>query len=194
MKKLVLTLGICFLSVIAFAQQNNLSDYTGTFKFSAAPFEKIVVTLEEGVLIADAEGVGTGKISATDVKDEFSEPNNQALLKFIRDEKGNITKLEVNAQGMSLVGLKEAADLTVYVGEYALKENSSIDKFVVVIKEGVLSVDTNAGSSDLAATNEKDIFQLKSVDGKIGFTRDSSGKVTGVNILAMGLSLEGTKK
>lgn len=194
MKKLLTTFGLLLISIVTFAQNNNLGEYTGSFKFSAAPFEKIIITLEDGVLVADAEGVGKGKISATDVKDEFSEPNNQALLKFIRDANGNITKLEVNAQGMSLSGLKEAPDFSVYVGEYALKENNSIDKFVVVIREGILSVDTNIGSSDLAATNEKDIFQLKSVDGKVGFTRDSSGKVIGVNVIAMGISLEGSKK
>ena len=194
MKKLLTTFGLFLISIVTFAQNNNLGEYTGSFKFSAAPFEKIIITLEDGVLVADAEGVGKGEISATDVKDEFSEPNNQALLKFIRDANGNITKLEVNAQGMSLSGLKEAPDFNIYVGEYALKENNSIDKFVVVIREGILSVDTNIGSSDLAATNEKDIFQLKSVDGKVGFTRDSSGKVIGVNVIAMGISLEGNKK
>jgi hypothetical protein len=194
MKKLLLTFGICVLSLISFAQQKNLQEYAGTFKFSSAPFEKITITLEDAILLADAEGIGKGEINATDKPDEFGEPNNQAILKFGRDGNGKIFKLEVSAQGMTFLGEKMAADLNSYVGEYALKENSSLDKFVVVLKDGILSVDTNIGSSDLVPTDDADIFQLKSVDGKVGFTRDSSGKIVSVNVIAMGILLEGTKK
>lgn len=194
MKKLLVLFGAVLFAQVLFAQDNNLSDYVGTYKFQGAPFNKIVVTLEDGSLVADAEGVGKGKISASDAKDVFGEPNYQAILKFVRDGAGNVAKLSVKADGVDAEGLREGPDFSVYVGEYVMEQNSSVDGVKVLFSNGTLSIDTSVGSSVLKPTKDADIFILEAVDGKAGFTRDENGKVKGISIMAMGTSLEGKKK
>ena len=79
MKKLSFFTIFLFSCFIIFAQKPPKSDFVGNFKIVGAPFTKLIITLENGVLMADAEGVGKGEIFETSANDEFKEPNNDAL-------------------------------------------------------------------------------------------------------------------
>ena len=63
MKKLVLVLAGLIICTYSWSQQLPAkSEFVGTFKMISGPVEKLVVTLENKVLMAEAEGVGKGEV------------------------------------------------------------------------------------------------------------------------------------
>lgn len=173
----------------------NLNDYAGVFNFEDAPFDYIEITVDGDDLIAEADMLGAGEIYPTDVADEFSEPNYQALLQFLRADNGEVNSLQVSAEGSIWVGEKEVKFESEYVGEYVFADNDYLSEIsVVAASDGGLSIITNIGNSNLEPSNEKDIFELTAVDGKLGFDRDANGKVVGLKIIAMGALFEAQKK
>lgn len=194
MKKLFLFLTIFSVSFVSKAQQRDLSHYVGVFKFTDAPFSKLIVTQEGSSLVADAEGVGKGEITATNVADEFGEPNYQALIKFLRDGSGKVHKVRVTAGGDEFEGSLVKPSLDEYVGKYSLKDSPDVSEVEVNIQGGVLFVNASVGSTSLSSTNKKDVFMFDATDGGIAFERDTNGKVIGVEIVFSGQTIKGQKK
>ena len=173
----------------------DLNDYVGVYQFESAPFDYIEITLDGKELVAEASNLGAGEINPTDVEDEFGEPNYQALLKFLRNDNGTVDQVQVSGQGSVWMGRKKVDTMAEYAGVYEMKDKDFFEKVTIKYNNGVLSVETDKGNSDLNASSEKDIFLLRAVDGKIGFLRDNNtGNVIGLTIMAMGTSLEAVKK
>lgn len=194
MKKLLILTGILIFSFALKAQEAKPRDFAGVYKFQNAPFERVVITDENGVLTAEAEGVGKGEISATNVADEFSEPNHQALLKFIREGSGKVVRLVVEANGSSFEGTKEMASLDEYAGKYSLEGNAEVTEVSITVQGGALYIEAAIGGSGLTATEIKDSFQLAQASGGVVFKRDGNGKVTGIEIDYSGAVFKGTRK
>lgn len=194
MKKLLILTGFLIFSFTLKAQEAKPQDFTGVYKFQSAPFDKVVITYENGVLIAEAEGVGKGEITATRVKDEFSEPNYQALLKFKRDASGVVVGLAVEANGDSYEGIKEIASLNEYAGKYSLEGSAEVTEVSITVQGGSLYIEAAIGGSGLTATEVKDSFQLAQAVGGVVFKRDENGKVTGIEIDYSGTTFKGTRK
>lgn len=194
MKKLLILTAFLSFSFALSAQQAKPQDFTGVYKFQGAPFEKIVITYENGIFTADAEGVGKGEITATNVTDEFSEPNYQALLKFVRDEAGKVIRLAVNVNGSSFEGLKETAALEEYAGKYSLEGSGEVSEVSILVQNGALYIDSSIGGSGLQATDVKDSYQMAAATGGVVFKRDGTGKVTGIEIEYSGTTFKGTRK
>lgn len=83
------------------------TDYVGKFTFSDAPFQYIVVSTENGSLLADAEGMGKAELAKTSILNEFTEPNYNSQIVFNRNEAGTVTSMSIFAQGQEMVGTKE---------------------------------------------------------------------------------------
>lgn len=101
-----------------------------------------------------------------------------------------------------LVGLTTAAsaqttptDSTVnqILGRYKFAEGSPVAEVTVVLENGVLMMNSAAGSSTLEKSGE-DVYIITQFQGTAKFTRNDSKVVTGVTILAMGYELVGTKE
>lgn len=193
MKKLLLSSALFLFSIAVFAQSKKLGDYSGKFKMAGAPFESLVVTVEGESLMADAPGVGKGEIFKTDQADAFKEPNNDALIVFKRNDAGVVVELVIQVQGSELLGKKEIADQSEFVGKFVFEEGSPIPNVNVLIKDGLLFGDTEQGGAELRPTNKKDIFDVIGYDGTAEFSRDSTGKVTVVILNVQGMSMKGNK-
>lgn len=190
MKKLLLFL--VFLPGFVFSQDKPLKDYQGIYFFDDAPFRWVKVEFVDGKLFAEAEDIGKGEVSSTNVEDEFSEPQNQALLKFLRNDSNLVTKLVINAQGMAWNGAKN--NLQAYVGNYSIKDNERLKSVTIELNNGILSIITDLGNSNLSTTDQANLFLIDAVDGNVKFVLDDNGQVSGIRIEAMGDVLEGDKK
>ncbi len=194
MKKLLILSAILLFSFCLRAQSASLKEFVGVYTFQNAPFDRLVITHENGVLTADAEGVGKGEIAATSVADEFSEPNYQALLSFKRDGSGKITGLVVEAMGDRFEGTREVAGLEEYAGTYSLEGSAEVTEVIISVQNGVLYIEASIGGAGLMATDVKDSFQLGQDMGGVLFKRDAAGKVNGIEVDYSGNTFKGSRK
>ncbi|MDP1972857.1 MAG: hypothetical protein Q8J87_07775, partial [Sediminibacterium sp.] len=72
-------------------------------------------------------------------------------------------------------------------------EGSPVAEVTVVLENGVLMMNSQAGSSTLEKSAE-DVYVITQFQGTAKFTRNENKKVIGVTILAMGYELVGTKE
>src|SRR5574343_1969881 len=79
------------------------------------------------------------------------------------------------------------------LGKYKFAEGSPVEEVTVELENGVLVMNSAAGSSTLEKSGE-DIYVITQFQGTAKFTRNESKVVTGVTILAMGYELVGTKE
>lgn len=79
------------------------------------------------------------------------------------------------------------------LGKYKFAEGSPVAEVTVVLENGVLMMNSQAGSSTLEKSAE-DVYVITQFQGTAKFTRDENKKVIGVTILAMGYELVGTKE
>ncbi len=194
MKKLLILSAFLLFSFSLRAQSDSLKEFVGVYTFQNAPFDRVVITHENGVLTADAEGVGKGEIAATHVADEFSEPNYQALLTFKRDGSGKITGLVIEARGDRFEGVKEVVGLEEYAGTYSLEGSAEVTEVVISVRDGALYIEASIGGSFLMTTDVKDSFQLGQVMGGVLFKRDAAGKVNGIEVDYSGNIFKGSRK
>jgi hypothetical protein len=193
MKKLLFSVLIIISASRLFAQ-NSLADVVGNYKFDGAPFEKIVISISGSSVIAEAEGVGKGEIFPTKTKDEYTEPNNNAVLVFNRDANGTVISLTVKVQGNELKGMRESAAYTPYLGKYKFAVDSAIPSMLVSLKNGQLFGETDQGSAVLKPTAKKDVFEIIGYDGSVEFFRDSNGNMTKVVLRVNDIVLDGEKQ
>lgn len=194
MKKLFVFVFILTLPLFITAQTANLTDYVGSYKFEGAPFEKIIVSMEGATLLAEAEGVGKGEIFASKNKDEFTEPNNNAVLMFNRDSNGQVIALIVKVQGTELKGAKEGDAKSEYLGKYKFAADSAVPSMTVSLKDGELFGETDQGSAVLKPTGKKDVFSVVGYDGSAEFIRDSAGKISKVILKVQDMVMNGEKQ
>jgi hypothetical protein len=193
MKKLSLV--VCFLvfGLNVFAQSVSLNDYVGIFKIEGAPFESLVISLENGVLMAEAEGVGKGELLKTDKEDEFKEPNNDALIVFIRGENKTVKEVLIKVQGTELSGIKKMPAENEYLGKYKFDGGSEIANLTVELRNGKLYGDTEQGGAELKPTSKKDEYEIVGYGGSVVFGRSAEGKVETVILNVQGITLKGKR-
>jgi hypothetical protein len=81
---------------------------------------------------------------------------------------------------------------TQILGKYTFGEGSPVAEVTVVLENGVLMMNSTAGSSTLEKTGT-DVYTITQFQGTATFKRGDNNKVVGVTILAMGYELVGTK-
>ncbi len=194
MKKLFVIVLFLTFPLFVSAQNGNLLDYSGAYKFEGAPFDKIIVSVEGTTLFAEAEGVGKGEILASKNKDEFTEPNNNAVLVFNRDGSGQVISMTLKVQGSELKGVKEGDAKSEYLGKYKFADDSALSSMTVSLKDGELFGETDQGSAALKTTAKKDLFSVVGYDGSAEFIRDSAGKVSKVILKVQDMLLNGEKQ
>lgn len=79
------------------------------------------------------------------------------------------------------------------LGKYKFADGSPVAEVTVALENGVLVMNSAAGSSTLEKSGE-DVYVITQFQGTAKFTRNESKVVTGVTILAMGYELVGTKE
>lgn len=88
-----------------------------------------------------------------------------------------------------------AADtlLRQYLGKYSFPDGSVVAEVTVTLDSGILTMTSTAGISPLEKQSD-DLFTIIQFQGTAKFNRDSTRKVIGVSIDAMGYQLEGKKE
>lgn len=79
------------------------------------------------------------------------------------------------------------------LGKYKFADGSPVAEVTVALENGVLVMNSPAGSSTLEKSGE-DVYVITQFQGTAKFTRNENKVVTGVTILAMGYELVGTKE
>jgi hypothetical protein len=194
MKKLLFLTLILVSTITGFAQKAPKTDYIGVYKLSGAPFEKITLTVENGNLVAEAEGVGKSELKDTDANDEFKEPTNDATLVFKRNAGNVVEKIIIKVQGMELIGEKIMAQENAYVGKYQFEEGSPITEVTVVLKDGKLYGETEQGTAELKPTDKAEEFEIVGYGGTCVFTKDAAGKAKGLAMSVQGMTMKGSRK
>ena len=194
MKKMFLSfLMMSFITTI-FAQDANLQQYTGKYKFpDGSVVTEINVTIEGGVLTSNSSA-GSSSLEKLGV-DTFSVVSFQGTAVFKRDGNKKIIGVVVDVMGYHLEGTKdngEDALLQQYIGKYKFPEGSVVTEINVTIEGGVLTSNSSAGASVLEKLGV-DTFSVVSFQGTAVFKRDAGKKIIGVVVDAMGYHLEGTK-
>lgn len=92
-----------------------------------------------------------------------------------------------------LVAYSQQDTLQQYTGKYRFPEGSVIPEVEVILHEGVLIMNSSAGSSALRREKD-DAFTITSLSGSAHFKRGNDKKVTTVHIEALGYTLEGHKE
>jgi hypothetical protein len=193
MKKLAIFFVLLFLGSNLFGQISLKSDFVGVYKLTGAPFEKLIVSLEQNRLMAEAEGVGKGELLSTEKKDEFKEPINEAILTFERNESGGVEAVLIKVQDLEIHGVKEPNKFEEFLGKYKFEEGSPITELFIEMKDGRLFGDTDQGKAELRSTPVSDEFQVMGYNGKASFTRNGDGKINGVVLHVEGMILKATK-
>lgn len=80
-----------------------------------------------------------------------------------------------------------------YTGKYTFGEDSPVSEVTVIFKDGMLMMQSAAGSSELRLDKE-DNFVIVDYNGSASFRRDKNKAIVGVYIEAMGYTMNGTKE
>ena len=80
-----------------------------------------------------------------------------------------------------------------YTGKYKFPEGSIIAEVEVLLNDGVLVMNSSAGSSALRVDREDD-FSITAFNGSATFKRNNDKKIIGVHIEALGYTLDGTRE
>jgi hypothetical protein len=83
-------------------------DYVGKYAMKDAPFQTVIVTIENGKLMGEAVDQGKGELVADDkVADQFSVPGYDAIVAFVRGADRKVTKVNLTVQGQTFEGEKQ---------------------------------------------------------------------------------------
>jgi len=80
-----------------------------------------------------------------------------------------------------------------YTGKYKFPDGSPVTEIGVVLENGVLTVTTAMGNSELKKTDTKDVFEIVAYSGTATFKRNAEGKITTLQIQVQDINMEGTK-
>ncbi len=86
-------------------KKSDISEYVGKYKMSGMPFPYIECTVKDGVLQMKAGEQG-GPVKSTGEPDKY-DADGKATILFIRDDKHNVIKMQLEAMGMKFMGDKE---------------------------------------------------------------------------------------
>lgn len=171
------------------------SDFPGIYSFENAPFEKMTVTSEDGVVYVEVADIGKGALEFTSNLDEFYEPNYGSSITFGRGATGVVEKIVVLAQGAELVGTKEVvSSMNEYAGTFTFDAAPFNELIVTVQADKLHGNAVGQGEADMLQTTQKDEFEIQGYDGFAKFIRDASGQITGVSLSIQGSEMQGKKQ
>lgn len=117
MKKLLVLLfiGVFALTIDASAQTNTTialdtvaaKDYVGKYKMKDAPFEEVIVTLQNGKLMGEAVGQGSADLLPTKEANVFEVDGYDGKIEFVRNENKVVVKVKLSLQGTTIEGDKQ---------------------------------------------------------------------------------------
>jgi CubicO group peptidase (beta-lactamase class C family) len=166
-----------------------LEQYVGTYQL--APKFNMMITVEDGQLMAQASGQGKLPLSASSETQFFSKQAS-AQIEFVKDDKGMVANLILRQRGNETKAprisdkvavrkeIKVSPDvLARYVGAYELQPGYDV---TITLEGGQLFTQiTGQGKLPMFAESETKFF-LKVVDAENEFIKDDKGVVTSVII------------
>ncbi len=82
-----------------------LEEYTGTYKVESDAFDKIVVSVKNGNLIAQAGNFAAAELKPGDAPDSFT--GEESSVQFFRNDRGEVVKLVLDARFIKFEGIKQ---------------------------------------------------------------------------------------
>jgi len=79
-----------------------------------------------------------------------------------------------------------------YTGKFKFPDGSPVTEIVLKVENGALMASSAMGSTEFKQTSTTDVFDIPAYSGTATFKR-TEGKITGVQILAGDVNMEGTK-
>lgn len=188
-----LTLRIKDQKVSAERQTPPLKDYLGKFKMVDGPVSAMIMTEEYGKLMAEIPEMGKSEIKESSIIDEFSEDNYNSKILFTRNDKNEVDGIQIEAQGMTLKGAKEAK-ANPYIGHYEFESAPISNVEIIENENGNLYGKASEGESLLAKTANPDVFEIIDYDGEAIFERNSDGSVKALTVKIEGEVMKGKKR
>lgn len=172
----------------------DLQDYVGTYRMTDLPFDKIVVTAQNGKLHYVA-GEYEGDFAEVSGKaDTYSANNGEATVTFVRDNGGKVSKLRLELSQGTFEGTKEmatTASLSDYVGKYKM-EGLDFDVLTLSLKDGQIHFQGDTVQGVFTPVADKaDTFDAEG-QAMVKFERDAQGKVSKIVVDTQGRTFYGT--
>lgn len=166
--------------------------YVGKYKMDGLPFDYIELSDKAGKLHYVA-GDNQGELTPMKDKDQF-DAKGQATVNFTRDDADQVQVINVNIQGQSFTGNREAAanSMAAYAGQYKMT-GLPFDTMNIKAVDGKLLINAMGEEGELTPLSAPDQFDAAG-RATLKFTRNAGGKVTGVILDAQGQSFKGEKK
>jgi CubicO group peptidase (beta-lactamase class C family) len=185
---------------------NILKSYIGEYEL--APSFHIVITMENGVLQAQATNQGKNPLFAERANFFFFRVVN-AQVEFFQGADGKTDHLILYQNGQKLEGKKinpdaahtvppasrkeiivDTAILRSYTGDYELTPSFHI---TITLQDGVLQAQATGQSRNPLYAEKTDFFFLKVVDAQIEFVRASNGETDHLTLYQNGQKVNGKK-
>lgn len=80
-----------------------LRAYVGRYTIADAPFEAVVITMENGRLVGEAVGQGRAELAPAATPDLFTAVGYDATVQFARDADRRVTRLTLQLQGQAFI-------------------------------------------------------------------------------------------
>ena len=113
MRKLILSVMICFGLISLHAQDTTLNEYVGTYTFpEGGPVTTVDVRLENGSLVASSTA-GSSHLERIS-KDTFNLVTYNGKVYFSRDSIKKVSGIKIEVEDTILEGKKESLDLVIF--------------------------------------------------------------------------------
>jgi len=113
MRKLILSIVVCFGVVSLYAQDTTLNEYVGTYTFpEGGPVTTVDVKLENGSLVASSTA-GSSPLERIS-KDTFNLVTYNGKVYFSRDSTKKVSGIKIEVEDTILEGKKESLDLVIF--------------------------------------------------------------------------------
>ena len=113
MRKLILSIMICFGLISLHAQDTTLNEYVGTYTFpEGGPVTTVDVKLENGSLVASSTA-GSSPLERIS-KDTFNLVTYNGKVYFSRDSTKKVSGIKIEVEDTILEGKKESLDLVIF--------------------------------------------------------------------------------
>jgi hypothetical protein len=198
MKKLLsLTSALLFTFAVSAQNANKYQKYLGDYSVENAPFEKVIISMQDGSFWGEAVGQGNSELLDTDVANTFELESITGAKVVFSAEKGIINSIELIMDQGTITGKRQFPSISDYEGVYNFPAGSPVSSMTVKDMSGEMGIETSEfGKSTVAKTSKIDIFFEPNYQSDFIFQRNDEGIVTGINIVvaSQGISIEGVKE
>ncbi|WP_343305972.1 hypothetical protein AAHN97_02480 [Chitinophaga niabensis] len=178
--KHVLLATALFMTLAVHAQKSSLTEYPGTYKLGTgeAAQDTKVELREDKLTISGSRGSANLSMLKSDT---FSVDEYGGEVIFLRNPAKQISGIKVNipAANIDVEGIR-VDDMMEYVGTYKVGTGYDEDEVKVILKDGILTASSHAGTADLSR-QVADTFKVERYGGYIIFRRTAS-KISGIRI------------